>query len=131
MRYNLKGVISSDEDAPIYRFFGMAAVSPADIRQAIADNPAGEDFVLEINSGGGSVYAGFEMYSILRAAVEEGQLTEDTPAEELAELLMSRLYGMMIFWCMSDGRYVPSERTDALCDLELERLLAPYIRRSE
>ena len=68
MRYNLKGVISSDEDAPIYRFFGMAAVSPADIRQAIADNPAGEDFVLEINSGGGSVYAGFEMYSILRAA---------------------------------------------------------------
>ena len=68
MRYNLKGVISSDEDAAIYRFFGMAAVSPADIRQAIADNPAGEDFVLEINSGGGSVYAGFEMYSILRAA---------------------------------------------------------------
>lgn len=68
MRYNLKGVISSDEDAPIYRFFGMAAVSPADIRQAIADTPAGEDFVLEINSGGGSVYAGFEMYSILRAA---------------------------------------------------------------
>ena len=67
MRYNLKGVISSDEDAPIYRFFGMAAVSPADIRQAIADTPAGEDFVLEINSGGGSVYAGVEMYSILRA----------------------------------------------------------------
>ena len=69
--------------------------------------------------------------SILRAAVEEGQLTDDTPVEELAELLMSRLYGMMIFWCMSDGRYVPSERTDALCDLELERLLAPYIRKSE
>ena len=68
MRYNLKGTICADEDAPIYRWFGLAAACPADIRQALADNPAGEEFVLEINSGGGSVYAGFEMYSLLRGA---------------------------------------------------------------
>ena len=68
MRYNLKGTICADEDAPVYKYFGLAAVSPADIRQALADNPDGEEFVLEINSGGGSVYAGFEMYSILRGA---------------------------------------------------------------
>ena len=93
------------------------------------------------NTGKGKLAFDLEsLRSILRAAIEEGQLTDDTPVEELAELLMSRLYGiaellmsrlygMMIFWCMSDGRYVPSERTDALCDLELERLLAPYIRK--
>lgn len=68
MRYNLKGTICADEDAPVYKYFGLSAVSPADIRQALADNPEGEEFVLEINSGGGSVYAGFEMYSILRGA---------------------------------------------------------------
>ena len=68
MRYNLKGTICADEDAPVYKYFGLAAVSPADIRQALADNPDDEEFVLEINSGGGSVYAGFEMYSILRGA---------------------------------------------------------------
>ena len=68
MRYNLKGTICADEDVPVYKFIGLPAVSPADIRQALADNPAGEEFVLEINSGGGSVYAGFEMYSILRGA---------------------------------------------------------------
>ena len=68
MRYNLKGTICADEDAPIYRWFGLAAACPADIRQALADNPDGEEFVLEINSGGGSVYAGFEMYSLLRGA---------------------------------------------------------------
>lgn len=84
------------------------------------------------NTGKGKLAFDLEsLRSILRAAIGEGQLTEDTPVEELAELLMSRLYGMMIFWCMSDGRYVPSERTDALCDLELERLLAPYIRKKE
>ena len=68
MRYTLNGVICSDEDAPVYRFFGLAAACPADIRQALADNPPGEELVVEINSGGGSVYAGFEMYSILRGA---------------------------------------------------------------
>lgn len=89
MRYNLKGVISSDEDAPIYRFFGMAAVSPADIRQAIADNPAGEDFVLEINSGGGSVYAGFEMYSILRAAGVHTRAEVQSLAGSAASVVMA------------------------------------------
>ena len=68
MRFSLNGMIASDEDAPVWRFFGWQAVSPSDIRQAIADTPEGETFELEINSGGGSVYAGFEMYSVLRAA---------------------------------------------------------------
>lgn len=68
MRYSLNGMIASDEDAPIWRYFGYQACSPADIRQALADNPAGEEFVLEFNSAGGSVYAGFEMYSVLQAA---------------------------------------------------------------
>jgi len=68
VRFSLNGVISSDDDARVWKFFGWQAVCPADIRQALADNPDGEDFVLEINSGGGSVYAGFEMYSLLRGA---------------------------------------------------------------
>ena len=68
MRFGLSGMIASDEDAPIWRWFGFQAVSPADIRNALAQNPAGEEFVLEFNSGGGSVYAGFEMYSVWRAA---------------------------------------------------------------
>lgn len=68
MRYSLNGMISSDDDAPIWRWCGWQAVSPSDIRDALAGNPADEEFVLEINSGGGSVYAGFEMYSVLRGA---------------------------------------------------------------
>lgn len=89
MRYNLKGVISSDEDAPIYRFFGLPAVCPADIRQAIADTPADEDFVLEINSGGGSVYAGFEMYSILRAAGVPTRVEVQSLAGSAASVVMA------------------------------------------
>ena len=65
MRFSLNGIISSDEDAPIWKFFGWRAVCPADIRAALAGNQD-DEFILEINSGGGSVFAGFEMYSLLR-----------------------------------------------------------------
>ena len=68
MRYSLNGHIVADGDAPILRWWGIPASCPADIRGALAQNPEGEEFVLEINSGGGSVFAGFEMYSLLRNA---------------------------------------------------------------
>ena len=72
MRYSLNGHIVSDGDAPILRWWGIPASCPADIRGALAQNPEGEEFVLEINSGGGSVFAGFEMYSLLRNASRQG-----------------------------------------------------------
>lgn len=75
MRYSLNGHIVADGDAPILRWWGIPAACPADIRQAIAENPADEEFTLEINSGGGSVFAGFEMYSVLRQASRSGVRT--------------------------------------------------------
>lgn len=72
MRYGLNGRIVADDDAPVLRWWGLSAVCPADIRQAIAENPADEEFTLEINSPGGSVFAGFEMYSVLRRASRDG-----------------------------------------------------------
>lgn len=72
MRYSLNGRIVADDDAPVLRWWGLSAVCPADIRSALAENPADEEFVLEINSGGGSVFAGFEMYSVLRRASRDG-----------------------------------------------------------
>ena len=72
MRYSLNGRIVADDDAPVLRWWGLSAVCPADIRQAIAETPADEEFTLEINSPGGSVFAGFEMYSVLRRASRDG-----------------------------------------------------------
>lgn len=68
MRVTLNGYIVNDDDLWLYQWFEIGAFSPAVVRQALADNPEGEDLELEINSGGGSVYAGFEMYSLLREA---------------------------------------------------------------
>lgn len=68
MRVTLNGYVVADDDAWIYKWFGYTVFSPATVRQAVRDNPEGEELVLEINSGGGSVFAGFEMYSVLRSA---------------------------------------------------------------
>lgn len=68
MRVTLNGVVSMDEDTWIYELFGYKAFGPQQIRDAIAQNPAGEELVLEINSPGGSVMAGSEIYSVLRSA---------------------------------------------------------------
>lgn len=68
MRVTVNGEIVADEDQWLYDFFGLPAFSPAKLRQAMEENPEGEELVLEINSVGGSVLAGFEMYSVLRSA---------------------------------------------------------------
>lgn len=68
MRVTLNGYVIPTEDQWIYDYFGITAFSPGMIRNAIKNNPKGEDLILEINSGGGDVFAGFEMYSVLRDA---------------------------------------------------------------
>lgn len=68
MRVSLNGYVVPCDDQWLYDWFKIGAFSPATVRQALADNPEGEDLELEINSGGGSVFAGFEMYSLLREA---------------------------------------------------------------
>ena len=68
MRVNLSGEIVADEWQWLYDWYGIPAFSPQLMRQALKDNPEGEALTVEINSGGGSVFAGFEIYSVLRAA---------------------------------------------------------------
>ena len=68
MRVTLNGEVVSDDYQWLYDYFEIAAFSPGVIRQALRDNPEGEELVLEINSGGGSVFAGFEIYTLLRGA---------------------------------------------------------------
>lgn len=68
MRVPLNGIVSADDDVEVYEWCGIQAFGPRAVREAIAQNPPGEDLVLEINSGGGSVEAGSEMYSVLRSA---------------------------------------------------------------
>lgn len=68
MTITLNGYVVADDDLWLYQWFDVAAFSPSVVRNALRENPEGEDLVLEINSPGGNVFDGFEMYSVLKGA---------------------------------------------------------------
>jgi len=61
----IKGAIVSNNQRWVYEWLDMDATSPRDVSQAL-DNANGEDIELEINSGGGSVVAGSEIWTALK-----------------------------------------------------------------
>jgi hypothetical protein len=66
--------------------------------------------------------------SILSSSVENGEMCENTPVDELTYLINSQLYGMMTCWCMSDGSFEPTKHTNLFCDIQLEAILKQYIK---
>lgn len=65
-KVNVKGPIVSDSDAWVYKYFGIEATYPRLVDQAI-EKANGEDLEVVINSGGGSVFAGSEIYTALKS----------------------------------------------------------------
>ena len=67
-KVTLNGYVVPADDQWLYDWCGVAAFSPATVRAALENNPEGEELEVEINSGGGDVFAGFEIYSLIYAA---------------------------------------------------------------
>lgn len=65
MKINVKGAIIPNEDKRIYEWFGMDSTCPNDVAKGLAE-ANGQIVDVEINSGGGSVFAGSEIYTALR-----------------------------------------------------------------
>ena len=66
MRIDVKGTIVSNNDKWIYELFEYDATCPNDVIKAI-DQANGEPLDVYINSGGGDIFAGSEIYSALRS----------------------------------------------------------------
>lgn len=65
MRVNIKGAIVSNNDKWIYDMLDMDATSPKDVIDALPSS--NEDIEVIINSGGGDVFSGSEIYTALKA----------------------------------------------------------------
>mgnify|MGYP000575873285 CR=1 FL=1 len=64
-KVSVKGAIIASDDQWIYDLFGIDATSPKVISNAIVE-ANGEELEVEINSGGGDVFAGSEIYTALK-----------------------------------------------------------------
>ena len=68
------GTIIPNEDQMFYDWFGIDATSPRKVKEALAD-AAGDEVTVEINSGGGDLWAGNEIaYALEKYA---GKVTAD------------------------------------------------------
>lgn len=65
-KINVKGDIVPNSDKWIYDWLEIEATSPQDIDKALAD-ANGQDIEVDINSGGGDIFAGSEIYTALRS----------------------------------------------------------------
>lgn len=62
----IKGTVISNDDAEIYDWLGYEYASPKAVNEAITNANPGEPVEVNINSGGGSVFAASEIYSALQ-----------------------------------------------------------------
>ena len=74
-RARLNGAVMCDDYAKMYRWWdeNVSLFCPEDVRNIINSAPDGETIVLELNSGGGHVQAGQEIYAVLEAAKAAGR----------------------------------------------------------
>lgn len=136
MRVTLNGIVSADDDKWIYEWFGYSAFSPQQVRDAIAANPEGEELVLEINSPGGSVFAGSEMYSVLKASGLRTRAEIQSLAASAASYLclgcdtvaISPVAQMMIHLpsTSTDGDRTAHQRSIGMLDSTREAILNAY-----
>ena len=66
MIIELYGDVVSDEFDWLYSLFKIPHCCPKNVREAVKALPADEDLILEVNSPGGDVWAGFEIYGLLQ-----------------------------------------------------------------
>lgn len=64
MKINVKGAIVPNDDKWLYEIFGMDHTAPKDVIDALPET--GEDIEVLINSGGGDVFSGSEIYTALK-----------------------------------------------------------------
>ena len=66
MKIELYGDVVSDEYDWLYSLFEIPHCCPKNVRDAMKELPEDEDLILEVNSPGGDVWAGFEIYGMLQ-----------------------------------------------------------------
>lgn len=103
MKLNLSGELFPNDWAAAYRRNGYTSgfYCPDDVRKAIAQLPPGEELVLEINSIGGSVYDGNEVFSLL----EECQ----NPTRAVIQSLAASAASYMILPCDRIEMHLPAQ----------------------
>lgn len=90
MKLNLSGELIPNDWAEIYRRWGYESgfYCPDDVRKAINDLEPGEELLLEVNSIGGSVFGGNEIYALLEGCTNPTRAVIQSMAASAASYMI-------------------------------------------
>lgn len=69
-RLDIKGRISPNDDRDVLEYFDIEFTTPGDVHKITDQTAEGDDIDVYINSGGGEIFAGSEIYTTLRELSE-------------------------------------------------------------
>lgn len=103
MKLNLSGELIPSDWAEIYRKYGYTSgfYCPDDVRNAINSLDPGEELLLEINSIGGSVFGGNEIYALLEGC--------SNPTRAVIQSMAASAASYMIMPCNRIEIHLPAQ----------------------
>lgn len=116
MILKINGDIVGNDWKEIYDYFGIECATPGDIQKALEELPNGDRLQVKINSGGGEVSAGQEMYTMLRNRRDVDIEVESMAASAASVIAMAghssiSPVGMLMIHCVSAGRVSGNHQT--------------------
>lgn len=116
MILKINGDIVGNDWKEIYDYFGIECATPGDIQKALEELPKGDRLQVKINSGGGEVSAGQEMYTMLRNRRDVDIEVESMAASAASVIAMAghstiSPVGMLMIHCVSAGRVSGNHQT--------------------
>lgn len=93
---NVKGEIIPNDYALYYDWFEMDYTCPSNIKDVIATLENGEELTVIINSGGGDVVSGQEIYSILKKISGEHKVTVEVQSMAASAASMIAMAGDVV-----------------------------------
>lgn len=109
MILKINGDIVGNDWKEVYDWFGIECSTPGDVQKALAELPKGDRLQVKINSGGGEVFAGQEMYTMLRGRKDVDIEVESYAASAASVIAMAgpctiSPIGMLMIHCVSTSR---------------------------
>ena len=103
MKLNLSGELIPSDWAEVYRKHGYTSgfYCPDDVRTAISNLESGEELLLEVNSIGGSVFGGNEIYALLEDCTN--------PTRAVIQSLAASAASYMIMACDRIEIHLPAQ----------------------
>lgn len=139
MKINIKGAIIQSDEAWIYGWYGMEYTTAKDVERAIRNAQPNEPLIFEVNSGGGDVFAGSEIRTLIANVADRSTINIVGIAGSAASVAATGAKcfiaptGMMMIHnvsCSASGDYNAMDHTSEILKKANEAVANAYVTKT-